>query len=1123
MLGSHENAGVNMSNLADLKVGLLLNDVSFRTQIADAYRHAGSESERFSRKVNTDNKKSEESFASLSKSIHQVAGKIALISGTGLSLGAIINTTRQYSQSLSDLAAITGATGAQMKLFDEAAQEMGRTTQFSAMQGAEAIKLMASAKPDLMKTSTGLIDVTKSALILAQASGTTLPEATRTLALSLNQFGASAAETDRYINVLAAGAKYGSSEVNETSEAIKKSGVAAANTRVSFEALNAAIQTLAEREVKGSDAGTALRNMLLKLEASTDKNLKPSVVGLGGALENLGKKNYSTTALTKLFGIENVNTAMILSKNADKVKELTQALTGTDTAFEQAKERTNNLNGDLLGLSSAFEGMAIKVGQTASGPLRAGINTTTDAVNALAGNLNAVIDIAAYGLIPLLGGRLSKGLQDQTAAWYDIQKASKAASVQMKDTAIKGIADASEQLKYVDLQGQKLTEHNNKMREFGMQTLNLNQERNKLNRIETEAINQKIKYTSELEAANHRLSFSQRALAGTTNVLKSAYAAIGGPVGVAMLAGSAIYYFHNKAVEARQSALNLKDAVIETTEALMQLSQKQLNVKLIDTQDELQNIVTERNKMIKELRDAKSRKKDLDGGWDVFNQVPELSNSIIRLEGDLEKANENLGIAKERIQNINDARDKLNAGEKPKQQVSAESDEGTPVGANELPPKSKSGNKTLNQYQQLRHQIEAEHAVSLERISLSETETLRELQESYKAGGMRQGEFERLKTLNAENHMKQRAELAEKYSPARSLIRSEQEANKELKSLLDARLLSDKEYHHATMRLAQDSAKNRLSEQAKGIALPNISILGEIDPVIQLKNQLEEQRALYEAFYQSGVVSKERYEQLMTAASNRSKEAQMQASKELYAAQGNWQRIQVNLFESIEQRMGNSLTGMITGSKSFSESLQDISASLAQSIIQDLVRIAMQALITNALTGLMGGLAGGAATSGAAAGASSSASGTGAMGMPTSWKGYSRGGYTGNKGINEISGVVHGQEYVFDAETTKSIGVENLESIRKNGTGRTINNPNFGMNEFKGVGSKSGGNTVDNSQMNKIEIYQTIQVSGNGDQALMDAMQQAARSGAKQGSDDAVARIHRDFQSNGNIRKTLGR
>lgn len=1117
-----------MSNLADLKVGLLLNDVSFRAQIADAYRHAGSESERFSRKVSADNKKSEESFASLSKSINSVAGKLALISGTGLSLGAIINTTRQYSQSLSDLASITGATKEQMVLFDEAAQEMGRTTQFSAMQGAEAIKLMASAKPDLMKTSSGLIDVTKSALILAQASGTTLPDATRTLALSLNQFGASVADTDRYINVLAAGAKYGSSEVNETSEAIKKSGVAAANAKMSFEELNAAIQTLAEREVKGSDAGTALRNMILKLEASTDKNLKPSVVGLGSALENLGKKNYSTTALTKLFGLENVNTAMILSQNAKKVKELTQALTGTDTAYEQAKERTNNLNGDLLGLSSAFEGMAIKVGQMSSGPLRAGINTTTDAVNALAGNLNTVVDVAAYGLIPLLGGRLSKGLQDQTTAWYDIQKASRAASVQMRDTALKGIADANEQLKYLTLQGERLTDHDRKMKEFDMQTLNRGRERDKLARLEIEATNQKIKYTRELEVATNRLSYSQRALAGTSTALRGAYAAMGGPVGAIMLAGSALYYFHNKSIEARQSALSLKDAVVETTAELMKLSQVKLAVKVDDLQESIKNITEQRaivNRQLESYSDVKIARleRQSKGVFSSLYEDPKEAlakrNLLLSQLEDLDKAYE---IESNTLKNAKEARERLASGEKSKQILSTEPDGDGSTGTRELPPKGTSGAKQLNQYQQLRRQIEAEHAVSLEKISLSETETLRKLQESYKSGGMKQGEFERLKTLNAENHMKQRAELAEKYSPTRALIRNEQDANKELKSLLDARLLSDKEYHHAKMRLEQDSTKNRLSEQARGIALPNISILGEIDPVVQLKNQLEEQRALYEAFYQNGIVSKERYEQLMTAASTRSKEAQLQASKELYAAQGNWQRMQINLFESIEQRMGNSLTGMITGSKSFSESLQDISASLAQSIIQDLVRIAMQAMITNALTGLMGGLAGGAA-SGATVGASGSASGTGAMGMPTSWKGYSRGGYTGDKGVNEISGVVHGKEYVFDAWATKSIGVENLESIRRNGIERTVNNASFGASEFKATGKRTGSNSIDNSQMNKIEIYQNIQVSGNGDQALLEAMRQAAKSGAKQGSDDAIARIQRDFQSNGNIRKTLGR
>ncbi|WP_272672894.1 phage tail tape measure protein, partial [Providencia sp. PROV037] len=705
----------------------------------------------------------------------------------------------------------------------------------------------------------------------------------------------SVADTDRYINVLAAGAKYGSSEVNETSEAIKKSGVAAANAKMSFEELNAAIQTLAEREVKGSDAGTALRNMILKLEASTDKNLKPSVVGLGSALENLGKKNYSTTALTKLFGLENVNTAMILSQNAKKVKELTQALTGTDTAYEQAKERTNNLNGDLLGLSSAFEGMAIKVGQMSSGPLRAGINTTTDAVNALAGNLNTVVDVAAYGLIPLLGGRLSKGLQDQTTAWYDIQKASRAASVQMRDTALKGIADANEQLKYLTLQGERLTDHDRKMKEFDMQTLNRGRERDKLARLEIEATNQKIKYTRELEVATNRLSYSQRALAGTSTALRGAYAAMGGPVGAIMLAGSALYYFHNKSIEARQSALSLKDAVVETTAELMKLSQVKLAVKVDDLQESIKNITEQRaivNRQLESYSDVKIARleRQSKGVFSSLYEDPKEAlakrNLLLSQLEDLDKAYE---IESNTLKNAKEARERLASGEKPKQILSTEPDGDGSTGTRELPPKGTSGAKQLNQYQQLRRQIEAEHAVSLEKISLSETETLRKLQESYKSGGMKQGEFERLKTLNAENHMKQRAELAEKYSPTRALIRNEQDANKELKSLLDARLLSDKEYHHAKMRLEQDSTKNRLSEQARGIALPNISILGEIDPVVQLKNQLEEQRALYEAFYQNGIVSKERYEQLMTAASTRSKEAQLQASKELYAAQGNWQ------------------------------------------------------------------------------------------------------------------------------------------------------------------------------------------------------------------------------------------
>ncbi|MBO8263633.1 phage tail tape measure protein, partial [Proteus mirabilis] len=456
------------TNLADLRVGLLLNDASFRSNITDAMNHAGRETERFSRKAKQNAKDVSDSFHSIGTSVKQVAGSLAMVGGVSLSIGSILGISRQYGQALSDLAAITGTAGEQLKVFDEAAQEMGRTTEYSAMQAAEAIKLMAASKPELMKTSEGLINVTKSSLILAQASGTTLPDATRTLALSLNQFGASVSDADRYINVLAAGSRYGASEVNETAEAIKKGGVAAAQAKVPFEEMNAVIQTLAEREVKGADAGTALRNMILILESSTDKKLKPSVVGMTTALENLAQKNYSTTALTKIFGRENVNAAMILSKNTDKVRELTKALTGTETAYEQAKERTNNLNGDLQNLASAFEGLAIKAGQSANGPLRTGIQSASDAINTLSNNLSTLVNVGTYAVLPVIGARMTRGLQEQTKEWVKNEAAVRNNAKQMRENAQKTINNAKASKDLAQQESRRLATQSVLNRQYGI-------------------------------------------------------------------------------------------------------------------------------------------------------------------------------------------------------------------------------------------------------------------------------------------------------------------------------------------------------------------------------------------------------------------------------------------------------------------------------------------------------------------------------------------------------------------------------------------------------------------------------------------------------------------------------
>lgn len=1098
------------TNLADLRVGLLLNDASFRSNITDAMNHAGRETERFSRKAKQNAKDVSDSFHSIGTSVKQVAGSLAMVGGVSLSIGSILGISRQYGQALSDLAAITGAAGDQLKVFDEAAQEMGRTTQYSAMQAAEAIKLMAASKPELMKTSEGLINVTKSSLILAQASGTTLPDATRTLALSLNQFGASVSDADRYINVLAAGSRYGASEVNETAEAIKKGGVAAAQAKVPFEEMNAVIQTLAEREVKGADAGTALRNMILILESSTDKKLKPSVVGMTTALENLAQKNYSTTALTKIFGRENVNAAMILSKNTDKVRELTKALTGTETAYEQAKERTNNLNGDLQNLASAFEGLAIKAGQSANGPLRTGIQSASDAINTLSNNLSTLVNVGTYAVLPVIGARMTRGLQEQTKEWVKNEAAVRNNAKQMRENAQETIELAKASREQAQQESRRLGTQSVLMRQYGINA-NYQKEYLALNRQIREAERQEAIGKQRLIAANNQLSYSQRALRASSLGLRSVVSALGGPVGVLALAGSAIYYFATRADEAKLKIEGMKGAVVETITELQRLSRVKIEVQLDEIKEELALLESEKKRLYGEqVTYSEKREGEMssikDSGWLGHAAVSlwgkdseEFAKGRRKVLSEIEDIDKEIEIRKQKIANREST---LKAGV-----FSQPTEEDKPVnagggggndGGNDLVSGSK---QKVNQYHQLRMQIEQEHATSLERISLSESETMRKLQESLKAGGMKQEEYERLKTLNAENHMKQRAELAEKYSPMRTSLRNEQEMTKELKSLFEQRLLTEKEYQYARMQMDKDMSKYRLSEQAKGISLPNISILGEIDPVIQLRNQLEEQKALYQAYYEDGLVSKERYEQLIIAATNKSKEAQYQSSKEFYASQGMWQRMQMNLVDAVEQRTANAMTGMLMGTKSFSEGIKEFSSSLASSIISDLIRIAIQAQITNALTGLMGGFAGsGGATSGAKAGK---------VGV----KANAKGDVYSSPSLSQYSNQVVSSPTLF---AFAKGGTPNLGLMGEAGS-EAIMPLKRGPDGSLGVRATGSNSTASGDTI----IHQTFHVTGNGDEALYQAMQEAARIGAEQGASKAKSDIMRDFQTNGTLRRNL--
>ncbi|WP_336798218.1 phage tail tape measure protein [Erwinia aphidicola] len=1028
-----------MADVASLAVGLHLNAANFKSQLIGAYGDADKQSRQFNRKAQDDAKKTEDAYKRISTSVTGLAGRLAGLAGVGLSLGTIIQTSRQYGQALSDLSAITGATGTQLKALDEAAQQMGRTTEYSASQAVEALKLMASAKPELLETADGLTRATSSALVLAQAAGSTLPDATKTLALSLNQFGAGANQADRYINILAAGAKYGASEINDTAAAIKNGGVAAAQAGIGFETLNAAIQVLASREIKGGEAGTALRNVILNLEKGTDKSLKPSVVGLSQALGNLAGKNLSTAQAVKLFGVENLNAASILVDNRSKLDELTKSLTGTQTAHEQAAIRVNNLNGDLMGLTSAFEGLIIKVGQSGTGPLRSGVQGITDAINGLTDNFNTVASVALYTLIPVLSTKLTAGLRGNISAWVDNQKAVRNAALQQADIAKKTIEAAQATRLQAQEEARYYATRSAANKAAGL-NVSYQQEQVALSRQIRESRIAEATATASLAAANTRLSVASRAASVGIGLARGALSLIGGPVGAAMLAGSALLYFHQQAKDARQSAINLKDAVIETTAALMQLSDKQLSVKQLDLQDQYENQVTQRNQLMKEIQDANSRIGDLKG-FDPFGQLSGVQKDKTRAEADLESVNKGLLTTKDNMENVGKARFLVQTGianyaANLQNDVKALTDATAAAGKGEKSPWSgedpgKADNKgaqALKQYESLRREIEEANATSLQKINLQEKNSRDKLIKEAKASGTSQGDLQKTLLLNAENYQRQRLELAGKYAPEKEVIRQARQTSQELKGLYDARLLTEKEYLTARITLSQNSTKELLQAQADAQAAPRLNIAGEVDPVARLQNQLVQQQSLYDAYYANGKINKEQYEALMQQSSQESADAQYQAALNLYNGQSRLHKGYISLIDAVRERTTNALTGLLTGTQSFKESMANMFSSLAQSIISSLVDMAAQAILTKTILSAFMGFGGGAI---GGAGASASAGSTGAMGLSTSYTGYDEGGYTGDGGKYEPKGVVHGGEFVFTKEATQRIGVKNLYGMMR--------------------------------------------------------------------------------------------
>jgi len=303
--------------------------------------------------------------------------------GGGLFVGSSIKKAMDYEAQLSSIQALTGITNDELAKMDQLALDMGQKTKYSALEAAQGIEelLKAGMSPAIVQAG-GL----EAALNLATAGGLDLTEAAETMSDALNGFkrdGMSAAEA---ANILSGAANASSTDVHKLKESISAVGPVGEMLGVSFKSINGVLAAFSNNSLKGSDAGTSLKTMLMNLQPQT-KQAKEMFAQYGlvsqkganiffkangelkdlsdvaGILHDKFKKlndQQRADAFFNLFGSDAVRAASILFKeSSDGIQDMYKQMADV-TAYDVAKKKMDNAAGSVEQLRGTIETLQIR-------------------------------------------------------------------------------------------------------------------------------------------------------------------------------------------------------------------------------------------------------------------------------------------------------------------------------------------------------------------------------------------------------------------------------------------------------------------------------------------------------------------------------------------------------------------------------------------------------------------------------------------------------------------------------------------------------------------------------------------------------------------------------------------
>lgn len=441
--------------------------ISTCIQFIDAFSNPSKQTIANMRKMANEAKAAGKSIQSAGNTI-QNAGKsltktvTAPIAGVGI---AAVKTAADYESAMSNVKAITGATGNDFKKLEKLGKDLGASTAWSAKECAEAMQYTGMAGWTAADNVAGL----KGILDLASASGTDLARTSDIMTDAISAFGYKASDSAKFADTMTKACTSANVSVETLGESYKYCGAICGTMGYSIDEVTTSLAAMGNMGIKGSQAGTTLKNAISNMAAPTKNmkaamdDLKISITNQDGSMKSWGDviKNLQTSfkGLTQdqqaayakqLFGKESMAGMLaIINTSTKDYNALSDAIKNSGgAANEAAQTQLDNLNGQLTLLKSALEGAAITIGDKLTPYIKTAVGwvqKATDWFNSLSdAQVTSIMKwagiAAAIGPCILIFGKIVTGVGAAVSIFGRISGAiAKAGSVMALITSPAGI------------------------------------------------------------------------------------------------------------------------------------------------------------------------------------------------------------------------------------------------------------------------------------------------------------------------------------------------------------------------------------------------------------------------------------------------------------------------------------------------------------------------------------------------------------------------------------------------------------------------------------------------------------------------------------------------------------